>query len=96
VHWRVDWSAIPNDGSEAIDSPTHTGQVDSGDINIPATAKTIKETTITIPGTNIVAIDEMGVTLSRIDIDGGSDPTADPGVICVGLVYTLDKLGTPL
>ena len=93
VQWRVNWSAVPNDGSEAIDSPTHSGQVDSGDINIPATAKTIQQTEITIPGTNIIANDEFGIKLSRIALVGGVNPTADPGIICVGVVYTADKLG---
>jgi hypothetical protein len=93
VQWRADWSATPNDESEALDSPTHSGQVDSGDQDIPATAKTLKQTDITIPGTNIAADDELGITLSRIAIGDGSDPTADPGIISVALVYTSDELG---
>lgn len=93
VQWRVAWSATPDDASEALDSPTHSGTVDSGDVNIPATAKTLTETQITIPGTNITADDELGVTFSRIAISDGTDPTADPGVISVALIYTSDAVG---
>lgn len=94
IQWRVDWSATPNDSSEAIDGPTHTGQVNSTDINIPATAKTIKETTITIPGTNIIATDEIGLDIERIAINDGTNPTADPGVICIGIKYAATTLGS--
>jgi hypothetical protein len=94
VQWRVDWSATPDDASESIAAPTHSGQIDSGDVDIPATARYLTKTVIgTISGSDIALGDEIGMTLSRIAIDGGSDPTADPGAIHVHVVYTADKLG---
>ncbi|MCP4677727.1 MAG: hypothetical protein GY854_19860 [Deltaproteobacteria bacterium] len=99
VQWRAAWSACPHDASEAVDAPTHTDTDDSGDVNIPATAKTLTETAVeTIPAASLAAGDEIGITLSRIAIDDGNDPGggADPVVVNVYLKYTADKLGTAL
>lgn len=96
VQWQVEWSAVPDDGSEQLDNPTHFGTVKSGDINIPATAKTIQETTITIPGTNILNSDEFGFTLKRVALDGGNNPSVEPGIVIVGVLVINDKLGEPL
>ncbi|MHC4501810.1 MAG: hypothetical protein ACYTFI_00775 [Planctomycetota bacterium] len=94
VQWRVEWSATPDDASESIAAPTHSGTIDSGDVNIPATARHLTKTTIgTIAGASIAAGDEIGLTLSRIALVGGTDPTADPGAIHVHVAYTADKLG---
>ena len=94
IQWQVDWSAVPADESEAVDSPTHSGSDDSGDLNIPATAKTLTEdNVITISGASLSAGDEIGLKFSRIAIDDGTNPTADPVVTCIGVIYTADKLG---
>jgi hypothetical protein len=96
VQWQVDWSVIPDDGSVALDNPTYFGTIKSGDINVPAIALGIQETTITIPGTNITNDDELGITLKRVALDDGNDPAVEPGMIIVGILAISDKLGEPL
>lgn len=97
TQWQAAWSACPSDATEAVDAPTHTGTIDSGDFNIPATAKFLKEETLgTIAGASLAVGDEIGITLKRVALDGGSNPTAEPVVTCIGCVYTRNKLGTAL
>ena len=97
TQWEVAWSACPSDASEAVDAPTHTGTIDSGDINIPATAKFLKEETLgTIAAASLATGDELGMTLKRVALDGGSNPTAEPVITCIGVVYTRNRLGTGL
>ena len=94
VQWRMAWSACPHGATEAIDAPTHSGSSDSGDVNIPATAKYLTETTVlTISGASLSVGDAIGITLSRIALTGGTDPTADPAIVHVEMQYTADKLG---
>jgi len=93
VQWRVDWSALPHDFSETVDAPTHSGQIDSGDIDIPAVAKRMGLSTIgTIAGANLSAGDMLGFTLSRIAVTN-DNPTADPAIHHLIIEYTADKLG---
>ena len=95
VRWQASWAAHPADASEAIDDAGTTD--DSGDINIPATAYYLREDTVeTIPGDDLAAGDEVGITLKRIALVGGNNPTADPVATCVGIVYIADKLGLGL
>jgi len=83
------------DFSEAVDAPTHSGQIDSGDINIPAVAKRTGVSTIgTIAGGSLSVEDMLGFTLSRIDVTN-DDPTADPGAHHLVIEYLADKLGQP-
>ena len=96
VQWQVEWSAVPDDGSEALDNPTHFGTVTSGDINVPAIAKAVQETNITIPGTNILNTDGFGFTLKRVALVGGNDPAVEPGIVIVGVQTINDKLGDVL
>jgi len=94
VRWQAAWSCIPHDNTEAVDAPTHSATDNSGDINIPATAKYLTETTVeTIPAASVSAADEIGITLKRVALGGGSDPTADPVVVNVYLKYISDRLG---
>jgi hypothetical protein len=94
VQWRVDWSAAPTDFSETTDSPTHTGQIDSGDIDIATNAKEMGMSTIgTISGSSLSLGDTLGFTLSRIAVTN-DNPTNDPGVHHLLVLYTSDKLGT--
>lgn len=94
IQWRVDWSALPHNFSEAVDAPTHSGQIDSGDINIPAVAKRMGLSTIgTIVAGDLSAHDMLGFTLSRIAVTN-DDPTADPAIHHLIIEYTADKLGT--
>ena len=91
VRWQIIWSAIPHNASEAIDvagTPQH-----SGDIDIPATARYLIETGLTIPGGSLAADDQIGITLSRVAIGGGNNPTADPGVPDIHIEYIADRLG---
>ena len=93
VQWRIDYSLCAHDESEAVDNCTE-GNIVSGDQNIPATAKYLTETDIgDIPNASISAGDELGIKFSRVDIDDGTDPTADPVVVNIYLEYTADKLG---
>ena len=95
VRWQADWSCCPMDTSEAVDAPTHTGSDDTGDVNIPGTAYYLTYSDIeTIPAASIAAGDHMGLTLSRIALNDGTNPTADPVIVCVGIIYTSNKLGT--
>jgi hypothetical protein len=95
VRWQVAWSMCPHNGSEAVDAPTHASSGDSGDINIPATAKTLSENTaVTIPAASIALGDEIGLTLKRVALTGGNNPTAKPTVIHLYIRYIADKLGT--
>jgi len=93
IQWRVDWSALPHDFSETVDAPTHSGQIDSGDIDIPAVAKRMGLSTVgTIAGASLSAGDMLGFTLSRIAVTN-DDPTADPAIHHLVIEYTADKLG---
>lgn len=94
VRWGFDWSATPPDMSEAIDSPSNSGSVDYGDANIPTNAKTIKKTVAgNINGASLAADDVIGMTIHRDALLDGSNPTADPVILRVDLVYTANKLG---
>jgi len=93
IKWEVSWSAAPHDDSEAIDAPTHTGSSDTGDVNIPATAKHLTSNSLTISGASLSAGDQIGVTLKRVAITDGSNPAVDPGVVDLNIEYTADKLG---
>lgn len=96
VQWQLDWSATPHDSTEPIDAPTHGGTIQTGDINIPAMAKSIHHVTnMVIDAGNITDThDLIGVKISRIALNGGSNPFAKPTVVGVHLEYTADKLGT--
>ena len=94
IQWRVDWSALPHDFTETVDAPTHSGQIDSGDIDIPAVAKRMGASTIgTIVAANLSAGDMLGFTLSRIAVTH-DDPTAKPTIHHLIIEYTSNKIGT--
>ena len=94
VQWQATWSACPHDETEALDSPTHTGTLDSGDQNIPTNARELAFTNIgTIPGASLSAEDSIGLILKRVALDAGTDPTAEPGVLFLEFHYTVDKFG---
>jgi hypothetical protein len=95
VKWQIVWAATPHDASEPLDGPTHTGTTDTGDINIPATAKTVRENSLTIAGASLSAEDQIGVTVSRIALTGGNDPSGntDPAILDIHIQYIADKLG---
>ena len=94
IRWGAAWVATPPNNTEVIDSPTHSGSGNSGDVDIPATAKTLRENAVvTIPGASLSSGDCIGVTLSRVTIGDGSNPTAEPGILMLHIHYTSDNLG---
>lgn len=93
VQWRAQWSACPSNGTEAIDAPTHTGTIDFGDQNIPATAKFLTEVSGLIAAASIEAGDFVSMTIDRIALDDGNNPTADPVIVQIEVEYTMNKLG---
>ena len=94
IRWEVTWAATPHDGSEALDAPTHTGTLDPGDKDIPSVAKTLDRTLMgSIPNASLAVGDDIGITLKRIAIGAGDNPTADPFVIHLTIEYIADKLG---
>jgi len=94
VQWQVAWAACPPDATEAIDAPTHTGTIDYGDQNIPATAKYLTKTGDgAIAAASLAADDLVGLTISRVALDDGSNPTAEPIIFHIEVHYTANKLG---
>ena len=93
VQWRAQWSACPADETEAIDAPTHTGTIDFGDQDIPATAKFLTEVSGIIAAASIADADFVSMTIDRVALDGGSNPTADPVIVQIEVEYTMNKLG---
>ena len=91
IQWQCLWSSCA--AGEAVDAPTHTGTLDFGDQNIPTTAKWIASSEATIAGANFAAEDTVGMQLSRVILDGGTNPTAEPVIIDVHIDYIADKLG---
>jgi hypothetical protein len=66
-----------------------TATVNSGDVNIPTTALMIQESACgTILAANLAAGDTIGVTLSRVALGAGVNPTAEPEIIAVWMEYT--------
>lgn len=89
VQWELDYELVPHDESEAIGSAPDSGNGVTGDIDIPDTALTVASSEIlTIPSSEIESIDEVRLILSRIPIDDGAAPTADPSVQSLVLEYT--------
>lgn len=90
VQWRLDWSTIPSYGSGGnFVTPTFSGNISSGDINIPATANDKYHTTnLTIAAGNFTALDLIGIKISRVALVGGSNPIADPYIVSAHLEYT--------
>ncbi len=94
VQWRCTWAALPADGSEVLDGPTHSGVNDTADINIPTTAKQLTETTIlVIAGANLSVGDSIGLDISRVALDAGVNPTAKPTIVNVHVECIENKLG---
>lgn len=88
VQWQIEWALVPTDWSEAIDAPTHSGTLVTGDINIPNTAKWLTETaSLAIASSNISEWDLLVAKVSRIAIDDGTDPTADPVAFTMHMEY---------
>lgn len=91
IKWQITYSATPHDSTEVVDSAGTT--IDTGDIVIPTTPKFLTQNSLTIPAAALAIGDQVGVTLKRIAITGGTNPTNEPGVIDVHIEYTVDKFG---
>jgi hypothetical protein len=68
----------------------------SGDINIPATARTVAETEWTLDHTLLAPGDILSLTVLRTALDDGSDPTALVYYVSAELKYTANYLGEPV
>jgi hypothetical protein len=93
VRWQAVYACTPDDASEALDAATHTGTVNSGDINIPAAAKRLTTGTLIIPAASLTGDDVVGITLSRVALGGGTNPVAKPTIIRTEIYCTMNKLG---
>lgn len=95
VQWQLDWCAVPSDGSESIDAPTHSGTLVSGDLNIGTVLYSNIKTLFTtnIPAAGLGQYDLLGLKLTRIALDDGANPTAKPVALQAEMIVTLDKLG---
>ncbi len=92
IQWQLDWSEC-EDG-EDFAAPAVTGQIKSGDINIPAVARTkIRSTIGTISGASLIRGALLGMKLSRIAPDAGNDPTAEPATPGILIEYYSDRPG---
>ena len=87
IVWDMAWSLIPNDASEALTSPTLTGTMNSGDIQVPALANSLTNYIGTIPASNLSEGDILGITLTR-PAASGTAPASDPWIVAVHLEYT--------
>ena len=97
VQWKVDWAATPSDNTEAIDAPTHTGTIDYGDQDIPANAKYLtKSAAGVIAAASIAEGDLIGISISRIALDGGVNPAAEPVLVRFEVEYTANRFGEPI
>jgi len=91
VRWNLIYTATKEDGTEAVDAATAT--IDSGDINIPATAKRLVQTELAIPAAALQAHDVIGVQVKRVALVAGNNPTAKPTLIGAMIQYMSNKLG---
>jgi len=92
IQWDV--SAGNPASGESILTPTRSATAATGDINIPTTANTLVKTlALNVPYTALITDSIMGISVERIALTDGSDPTADPVVVGIILEYTSSKLG---
>ena len=91
VQWSADWRSVAV--GENVTSGGSSGTIDFGDVNIPASANTLVKTVGTIAAASITQDDLISIQLSRVALDGGANPTADPYVIMINIEYYANKLG---
>jgi hypothetical protein len=68
----------------------------SGDINIPATALHLAETTWIIDHDDLAVGDTLLLEIIRCAIDDGTDPVADVYAVSASIEYTANALGEPV
>jgi len=92
VQWQASWNAIPEAGGEAINAGATTDV--SGDVSCP-TQWHVKETLIeTVPAASIAQDDIIGIDITRIAIDDGTNPAVGSiHVLTIEFEYYMNKLG---
>ena len=95
MQWQGVWEAIPSDGTEPVGGATHSGTLDSGDIDIEDVANDLVEIVLgTISAGDLAVNDTITILLSRIALDGaGANPANNPVVILASFGFVIDKLG---
>ena len=91
VQWYADWYAVAV--GEDVTSPGNTGSIDFGDIDIPASANDLVKTEGTIAAASLAAGDVVSLHGSRVALDDGNNPTAEPYIIQIHVEYTANTLG---
>lgn len=90
VRWNILYTPRTEVG-EAVDAGSQT--LDFGDVNIPATAKHLIESTAIIPVAQLAVDDVIGMTLTTASLVAGTDPTAEPVCVGIEIEYVSNKLG---
>jgi len=95
IQWACAFSAVPPDETEAVDGAGYTGDLDSGDLDLPATAKFLSTTTIgSLAGASLAAYDIVALEFSRVALDDGNNPTSgEPVAVLLTIEYAVNKLG---
>ena len=94
VRFQGDWSAVPEDGTEAVDGATHTGTMDSGDIDIPSVVKAMFEIELgSIAAASLALHDTVFIKLSRVAVNDGTEATAEPVIVQAEYVWVANRLG---
>jgi len=97
LRFQSTYGAVPKNSTENIDSPTHSGTIQSSDINLPASANYLIESTIgSIPAASLSSGDLVGLVVTRIALVAGNNPGQKPRMVNVRVEYTANKLGTAL
>jgi len=91
VQWSAPWTAVAV--GEDITSPTHTGTIDFGDVDIPAATNVLVKTSGTIVAASLAAGDLVSLHVSRVALDDGANPTAEPYIVRIEIEYTANLLG---
>ena len=94
MRWQGTWSAVPETGAEAVDGATHTGTLDSGDVNISTTTKGLTEVKMgAIAAASLALHDTVFILVSRIAINAGTEVTEEPVVVHAEYEWIANKLG---
>jgi hypothetical protein len=89
IKWQIKFS--PRQPGEAVNAGS--ASLDTGDINIPATALHLAENSIVIPAASLSPDDVIGMQILRIALTGGVNPAAHPVIVRLELSYISNKLG---
>ena len=92
VQWAVNWRTVANVG-EDITSGGSSGTIDLGDVNIPASVNLLTKTEGTISAASVSQDDWVSLMITRVALDDGSNPSAEPYIIGINVEYVVDKLG---